>query len=194
MKLNYFPFKTLKYSLIASLIMIIIIFGFTEPPKLLQSQPSTNVLWTSKLPADDTVWFISYAILDSGLHAYTASSGGISLLRLNDGKILWYEKTNVTPTFALPLLISGNKLITDVVIGLNNTLKRFSLVNRTTIWSILNPNRITSGSLIEDINGDKIWEIPIGDFSGTVFLISGQDGKIICSKDIKILLTFNGML
>jgi hypothetical protein len=174
--------------------MIINIFGFTEPFKLLQSQPSTNVLWTSKLPADDTVWFISYAILDSGLHAYTASSGGISLLRLNDGKILWYEKTNVTPTFTLPLLISGNKLITDVVIGLNNTLKRFSLVNRTTIWSILNPNRITSGSLIEDINGDKIWEIPIGDSSGTVFLISSQDGKIICSKDIKILLTFNGML
>jgi len=184
MKLNYFPSKSLKYSLIASLIMIIIIFGFTEPPKLLQSQPSTNMLWTSKLPADDTIWFISYAILDSDLYAYTASSGGISLLRLNDGKILWYERTNVTPTFALPLLfIYGNKLITDIVIGLNNTLKRFSLVNRTTIWSILNPKfRITSGSLIEDINGDKIWEIPIGDSSGTVFLISGRDGKIICSN------------
>ncbi len=182
MKLNYFPSKTLKYSLIASLIMIIIIFGFTEPPKLLQSQPSTNVLWTSKLPADDTIWFISYAILDSDLYAYAASSGGISLLRLNDGKILWYEKTNVTPTFALPLLIYGNKLITDIVIGENKILKRFSLVNRTTIWSILNPNRITSGSLIEDINGDKIWEILVGDSSGMVFLISGKDGKIICSN------------
>jgi hypothetical protein len=162
--------------------MIIIIFGFTEPPKLLQSQPSTNVLWTSKLPADDTVWFISYAILDSDLYAYAASSGGISLLRLNDGKILWYEKTNVTPTFALPLLIYGNKLITDIVIGENKILKRFSLVNRTTIWSILNPNRITSGSLIEDINGDKRWEILVGDSSGMVFLISGQDGKIICGN------------
>ena len=182
MKLNYFPFKTLKYSLIASLIMIIIIFGFTEPPKLLQSQPSTNVLWTSKLPADDTVWFISYAILDSDLYAYAASSGGISLLRLNDGKILWYEKTNVTPTFALPLLIYGNKLTTDIVIGENKILKRFSLVNRTTIWSILNLNRITSGSLIEDINGDKIWEILVGDSSGMVFLISGKDGKIICGN------------
>jgi hypothetical protein len=153
---------------------------------LLQAQASPKVLWVSRVPDNGTVWFISYALIENELVLYTISSGGIiTFLRLSNGEILRYVKLKATPIFALPIpyLHDGTSLLTtDIVVGVASSLLRISSVNGLTMWVVNLSSQVVSGSIVDDVDGDRIWDIVAGDSQGNVYLVSGNSGKIMWEK------------
>jgi len=179
--------QILKTLLILSIIAMYFLYTFFYAnTTLLQAQASPKVLWVSRVPDNGTVWFISYALIGNELVLYTISSGGIiTFLRLSNGEILRYVKLNTTPIFALPIpyLHDGTSLLTtDIVVGVASSLLRISSVNGLTMWVVNLSSQVVNGSIVDDVDGDRIWDIVAGDSQGNVYLVSGNSGKIMWSR------------
>ena len=121
------------------------------------------------------------------LVAYSVSSAGISLLRLADGYILRYLKTNYTPLFALPILYfhDGTRYAsTDIVTGFRNSILRVNVTDVSAVWVTNLHSAITSGTIVEDVDGDRVWDILAGDSSGNVYLIRSRDGLVMWVRKV----------
>jgi len=149
---------------------------------LLQVQLQPREYLASGTPDAGTVRFVSYAVIENELTAYTAFSGGIALLRLSNGHVLRYVKTNATPLFALPVtyLHSGARFLsTDIVIKVRSSLLRISSANGSVVWTTDLYSAVISDAVVGDVDGDRCWDVPIGDYSGGVYLVRGSDGLMV---------------
>lgn len=181
--------RGLCLEIVLALLAILIVTACSHVPALnnyavvfqAQMQTSPRELWVYRDPFNHTIWFISYAIIKNNLVTYAISSD-ITILRMSDGGILSHIKTDYMPTFALPIphIHDGTAyLTTDLVVSAGRTLLRVSLIDESTVWKINLTSQITSGTLLEDVDGDKIWDLLVGDSTGNVYLVSSRNGTII---------------
>jgi hypothetical protein len=184
--LSNYPKQFFKILLVSIIVLCSLIPYFAEVFTIpqAQTQGSPKVLWVSRVPSEGTVWFISYAIVQDELVAYVLSSGGITFLRLSNGDILRHVNTNITALFALPILYYDNQLNADIIAGAGDYLFRISSINGSIVWARKLSSGVTSGTFLDDVNGDRCWDILVGDSSGNVYLVSGREGSLIWSKNV----------
>jgi len=116
---------------------------------------------------------------------YVVSSSGITFLRMGSGEILQYIRSNASIVFALPIpyIHDGNQfLTTDIVVGTSSSLLRINSINGSTMWRIKLSSQVASGSIVDDVDGDGVWDVVAGDLQGNVYLVSSSTGRIIWSR------------
>jgi len=170
------------------LTLAIAVYPSIPYPTLLQAQlQPPKVLWIGKTPDNGTIWFVSYAIVRDVLVAYSVSSAGISLLRLADGYTLRYLETNYTPLFALPILYlhdGTRSSSTDIVTGFRSSILRVNVTDVSVVWITSLYSAITSGTIVEDVDGDRVWDVLAGDSSGNAYLIRSRDGLVMWVRKV----------
>ncbi|MFZ8788241.1 MAG: FG-GAP-like repeat-containing protein [Acidilobaceae archaeon] len=152
---------------------------------MLEAQSPPRVIWVSRVPDNGTVWFISYGLVKSEMVIYVVSSSGITFLRMGSGEILQYIRSNASIVFALPIpyIHDGNQfLTTDIVVGTSSSLLRINSINGSTMWRIKLSSQVASGSIVDDVDGDGVWDVVAGDLQGNVYLVSSSTGRIIWSR------------
>jgi hypothetical protein len=158
---------------------------FSSTDTLLEAQSPPRVIWVSRVPDNGTVWFISYGLVKSEMVIYVVSSSGITFLRMGSGEILQYIRSNASIVFALPIpyIHDGNQfLTTDIVVGTSSSLLRINSINGSTMWRIKLSSQVASGSIVDDVDGDGVWDVVAGDLQGNVYLVSSSTGRIIWSR------------
>ena len=158
---------------------------FSSTDTLLEAQSPPRVIWVSRVPDNGTVWFISYGLVKSEMVIYVVSSSGITFLRMGSGEILQYIRSNASIVFALPIpyIHDGNQfLTTDIVVGTASSLLRINSINGSTMWRIKLSSQVASGSIVDDVDGDRVWDVVAGDLQGNVYLVSSSTGRIIWSR------------
>gem|GEM_PF-3811794 len=158
---------------------------FSSTDTLLEAQSPPRVIWVSRVPDNGTVWFISYGLVEGEMMLYVVSSSGITFLRLGSGEILRYIRSNASIVFALPIpyIHDGNRfLTTDIVVGTASSLLRINSINGSTMWRIKLSSQVASGSIVDDVDGDRVWDVVAGDLQGNVYLVSSSNGRIIWSR------------
>jgi len=80
-------------------------------------------------------------------------------------------------------IYDGNRfLTTDIVVGTASSLLRINSINGSTMWRIKLSSQVASGSIVDDVDGDRVWDVIAGDLQGNVYLVSSSTGRIIWSR------------